>query len=139
MTRLVVEGSRRQRRWAFLVALDGGSRIGGAPVVRFVCGLTRRDLCTRSGAGRDRPVERGAMAGETIGRREELLAFDEFLRAVPAGGQALLLEGDAGIGKTALWQEGSRLARERGFRALTSRSADSETQIASLSTAGQQQ
>src|SRR5438034_211552 len=70
------------------------------------------------------------MAVEIIGRREELLAFDGFLGAVPAGGQALLLEGDAGIGKTALWQEGNRLALERGFRVLTSRSAHSETQIA---------
>jgi DNA-binding CsgD family transcriptional regulator len=32
--------------------------------------------------------------------------------------------------KTALWQEGNRLAREHGFRVLTSRSAHSETQIA---------
>ena len=70
------------------------------------------------------------MVGEIIGRGEELLAFDGFLGAVPAGRQALLLEGDAGIGKTALWQEGNRLARERGFRILTSRSAHSETQIA---------
>jgi len=70
------------------------------------------------------------MAVEIIGRREELLAFDGFLRAVPAGGQALLLEGDAGIGKTALWQEGNRLARERGCQVLRSRSAHSETQIA---------
>jgi DNA-binding CsgD family transcriptional regulator len=70
------------------------------------------------------------MAVEIIGRREELLAFDGFFEALPAGGQALLLEGDAGIGKSALWQEGNRLARERGFRVLTSRSAHSETQIA---------
>src|ERR1044071_7865397 len=70
------------------------------------------------------------MAVEIIGRREELLAFEGFLAALPAGGQALLLEGDPGIGKTALWQAGNRLARERGFRVLTSRSADSETQIA---------
>src|SRR5436190_21758678 len=70
------------------------------------------------------------MAVEIIGRREELLAFDGFLEALPAGGQALLLEGDAGIGKTALWQERNRLARARGFRVLTSRSAHSETQIA---------
>jgi DNA-binding CsgD family transcriptional regulator len=70
------------------------------------------------------------MAVEIIGRREELLALDEFLRAVPGGGEALLLEGDPGIGKTALWQEGSRLSRARGFRLLRSRSAHSETQIA---------
>jgi DNA-binding CsgD family transcriptional regulator len=74
--------------------------------------------------------EAGAMAVEIIGRREELLAFDGVFEALPAGGQALLLEGDAGIGKTALWKEGNRLARERGFRVLTSRSAHSETQIA---------
>jgi DNA-binding CsgD family transcriptional regulator len=59
-----------------------------------------------------------------------MLAFDGFLESLPAGGRALLLEGDAGIGKTALWHEGNRLARERGFRVLTSRSAHSETQIA---------
>jgi DNA-binding NarL/FixJ family response regulator len=70
------------------------------------------------------------MAVEIIGRREELLAFDEFLEALPAGGRALLFEGDAGIGKTALWQEANRIARERGFRVLTARSAPSEAQVA---------
>ena len=50
------------------------------------------------------------MAVEIIGRRGELLALDGFFEAVPAGGQALLLEGDPGIGKTVLWQEGNRLA-----------------------------
>jgi DNA-binding NarL/FixJ family response regulator len=73
---------------------------------------------------------KGAMAAEIIGRRDELLALEGFLDAVPGGGQALLLEGDAGIGKSALWDEGLRLARERSFRLLTARSARSETQIA---------
>jgi len=58
------------------------------------------------------------MADEIIGRREALLALGEFVEAVPAGGPALLFEGDAGIGKTALWVEGVRLARARGFRVL---------------------
>jgi DNA-binding CsgD family transcriptional regulator len=70
------------------------------------------------------------MAVEIVGRRNELLALEEFLEALPAGGQALLLEGDAGIGKTALWQEGIRLGHEHGFRVLTSRAGHSETQIA---------
>ncbi len=56
--------------------------------------------------------------------------LEGFLRAVPDGGQASLLEGDAGIGKTALWQDANRRARELGLRVLTSRSAGSETQIA---------
>ncbi len=70
------------------------------------------------------------MAGEIIGRRIELLALEAFLQAVPAGGQALLLEGDAGIGKSLLWSEGLRLGRERGLRVLTARAARSETQVA---------
>src|SRR5207249_361082 len=70
------------------------------------------------------------MAGEIIGRRMELLALEAFLEAVPAGGQALLLEGDAGIGKSLLWSEGLRLGRERSFRVLTARAARSETQVA---------
>ena len=70
------------------------------------------------------------MKGELIGRREELLALEAFLGVLPAGGQALLLEGDAGIGKSALWYEGIRVARERNFRVLTARAARSETQIA---------
>src|SRR2546423_1592843 len=44
------------------------------------------------------PRNRGRMAEEIIGRREELLALGEFVEAVPAGGAALLFEGDAGIG-----------------------------------------
>ena len=98
-------------------------------VVRFVFGLTGCDRVREAEAG---VIARGigAMAVEIIGRREERLAFGEFLEAVPAGGQALLLEGDAGIGKTALWQEANGLARERGFGVLTARSAPSEAQIA---------
>ncbi len=69
------------------------------------------------------------MAEEVIGRSGELLALRAFVEAVPDTGQALLLEGDAGIGKTVLWQEGLRLADESGIRVLKSRSSPSETQI----------
>src|SRR3954468_14126570 len=70
------------------------------------------------------------MAAEIIARREELLALDAFLEAAPAGGHALLLHGDAGIGKTVLWEEALRLAGERGFRVLRSRPTQSEAQVA---------
>lgn len=70
------------------------------------------------------------MAVQIIGRREELLTLEAFLTDIPAGGQALLLEGDAGIGKTALWQEGLRAARERGVTVLRASPSSSEAQIA---------
>ena len=69
------------------------------------------------------------MAVEIIGRREELLAVEAFLTDLSAGGQALLLEGDAGIGKTVLWQEGLRGARERGIQVLQARPSDAEAQL----------
>ena len=70
------------------------------------------------------------MAEQIVGRRAELVALGEFLDAVSGGGSAVLLEGDAGIGKTLLWQEGARLARERGFRILGARATQSELRTA---------
>ena len=70
------------------------------------------------------------MAEQIVGRRSELAVLGEFLDAVPAGGSALLFEGDAGIGKTALWQEGARLARDRGMCVLTARASHSELRTA---------
>ena len=65
-----------------------------------------------------------------MGRRDELEALARFVDDVPSGGQALLIEGDAGIGKTLLWQEGVRAARESGIRVLSARAAQAETRIA---------
>jgi DNA-binding CsgD family transcriptional regulator len=70
------------------------------------------------------------MAGEIIGRRDELLALAAFLEAAPAGGHAMLLEGDAGVGKTVLWEEALRLASTREFRVLRSRPSPAEAQVA---------
>ena len=70
------------------------------------------------------------MAAEIIGRRDELLALETFLETVPTGGQALLLEGDAGIGKTVLWQEALRAADGRDFHVLRSCPNQSEAQVA---------
>jgi DNA-binding NarL/FixJ family response regulator len=69
------------------------------------------------------------MAVEIIGRRKELLTLAAFLTDAPEGGQVLLLEGDAGIGKTALWQEGVRAARKRGIQVLQARPSGSEAQM----------
>jgi len=55
-----------------------------------------------------------------IGRDPELAAVEWFLDRVPAG--ALLeLEGEPGIGKTAVWSEACERARRRGYRVLSVR------------------
>ena len=70
------------------------------------------------------------MANEIIGRQEGLLALGEFLDAVAPAGRLSYSRAEAGIGKTVLWQEGVRLARDRGFRVLTARSTQSELHVA---------
>jgi DNA-binding CsgD family transcriptional regulator len=70
------------------------------------------------------------MTEPIIGRRSELKALARFVEAVPAGGRALLIEGEAGIGKTALLQESVRAAEASGFRVLSARAAPAEAQMA---------
>src|SRR3954454_14023405 len=94
----------------------------------------------REGGFRHRPVHpggacrwavrRGAMAGDIIGRRDELLALETFLDNAATGGQALLLEGDAGIGKPVLWEEPLGDAAMLCFRVLRARPNQADAQIA---------
>ena len=66
---------------------------------------------------------------EIIGRGDELVAVDEMLERASGGFAGLVLEGEPGIGKTALWDAGRAAAAERGFRILSSRPARSDAQL----------
>ncbi len=70
------------------------------------------------------------MGFELIGRDEELLDVERFLVAVPDGARALLIEGEAGAGKTALWEAALGLAAEAGARVITARPTETETSFA---------
>lgn len=63
-----------------------------------------------------------------VGRESEHAVLNGFLDADPLG--ALLLSGEAGIGKTTLWEAGIDAARERGVRVLSARASDAEAQLA---------
>jgi DNA-binding CsgD family transcriptional regulator len=54
-----------------------------------------------------------------VGRSTELAAVAELAEAGPSTLQALVLEGEPGMGKTTLWREGVSLARERGLLTIT--------------------
>ena len=69
------------------------------------------------------------MAGDVIGREPELAILDRFLDAIPAGPGALLLSGEAGIGKTTVWKEGLDGARERRYRTLSCGPVEAETRL----------
>ncbi|WP_193044566.1 helix-turn-helix transcriptional regulator [Mycolicibacterium baixiangningiae] len=64
---------------------------------------------------------------QLISRDAELSAVDTFLAAVPSGTSVLILEGDAGIGKSTVWRAGIARARARGFRVLSARPVSSES------------
>jgi DNA-binding CsgD family transcriptional regulator len=63
-----------------------------------------------------------------LGREEELAAIARFVNDDRSGPRALLLEGEAGIGKTTLWREGLRLAEDKGL-VLESRASEVETRL----------
>jgi DNA-binding CsgD family transcriptional regulator len=70
------------------------------------------------------------MAFGIVGREEELDFLHAFLDQEAGGPLALVLEGEAGIGKSTLWLAGVEAARDRGLRVLSSRPAEAERGLA---------
>ncbi|MBT1676340.1 helix-turn-helix transcriptional regulator [Curtobacterium aurantiacum] len=64
-------------------------------------------------------VSEGAGAPSLFGRSDELAVLTRLLDDVGQGGAALLVEGEAGIGKTTLLTAVEHEARRAGFRVLT--------------------
>jgi DNA-binding CsgD family transcriptional regulator len=64
-----------------------------------------------------------------IGREKELAATGRLLDRAAEGAAALVLDGEAGIGKTTLWLEAVGAADARGFRVLQARPAESEATL----------
>ena len=69
------------------------------------------------------------MSTGVVGRDTELASVRGFVSGIPEGALALALEGEAGIGKTTLWQAGLDEAGDHGFRILVARPAESETAL----------
>ena len=67
---------------------------------------------------------------EIVGREAELAAVRELMARPRGGRSALLLEGDAGIGKSTLWLAGIAAAEQQGHRVLSARPAEAEAQLA---------
>jgi DNA-binding CsgD family transcriptional regulator len=70
-----------------------------------------------------------AAESEVVGREQELAAIAAFLDAPPGGPAALLVEGEAGIGKTTLWLAAVQAARTRGQQVLDAVPAEAERDL----------
>jgi AAA ATPase domain len=64
-----------------------------------------------------------------IGREREIAVVLALLDSEPGGPRALLVDGEAGIGKSTVWFEAVRLAEARGYRVLRARPAESEAKL----------
>jgi predicted ATPase len=60
------------------------------------------------------------MIVEIVGRDEELASLHLFINEASEEPAALVLEGEAGIGKSTLWEAGVEHARTQGVKVLSS-------------------
>ena len=66
------------------------------------------------------------MGAILVGREQDVAVALESLELLAAGPSALAIEGEAGIGKSALWQLAVGAAREHGLRVLEARPSEAE-------------
>src|SRR5580765_4417534 len=64
-----------------------------------------------------------------VGREPEIAVIESFLSADEVGFAALELVGEAGIGKTTVWQAAVRRGNELGLPVLSARPAESEARL----------
>ena len=73
--------------------------------------------------------DRQPMAASVVGRDIELTALGEFVSGIPRGASILVLEGEAGMGKTTLWRAGLERAVGEALRTLEAAPAQSEAEL----------
>ena len=69
------------------------------------------------------------MPASVAGRDSELAALSDFLAGISDGASVLVLEGEAGVGKTTLWKASVAAAESAGQRVLPARPVESETEL----------
>ena len=69
------------------------------------------------------------MGGSIAGRDAELASVRDFVAGLSDGASALVLQGEAGVGKTTVWEAGTAEAEESGLLVLRARPAEGETAL----------
>jgi len=62
-----------------------------------------------------------------VGRRVELATLEEIVRCLPGGGRLVVVEGEAGIGKSRLIEAAAQMGRDAGLTVLSSQAEQLET------------
>ena len=129
----VAEEVRPRARQA-LRKLGGEARVPLAPrlpveVVRVEDRVGLHFGAVSLGAALREADNRSMVTGAVVGRETELAVLAEFLAAEGAWPRTLVLEGEAGAGKTTLWQTAVEDAQE-DFRVLATRPLETEAKLA---------
>lgn len=74
-------------------------------------------------------MAQGKSATRLYGREREIALIEDLINRVESQGSAIVVRGEAGIGKSSLLAEAAALARERGMLVLTTAGAQSETHL----------
>ncbi|WP_036437811.1 AAA family ATPase [Mycobacterium sp. URHB0044] len=69
------------------------------------------------------------VGGRIVGRAAEFRTLDDFLTSLAERSSALVIDGEAGIGKTTLWSAAVQQARERGFRVFSARASQARSAL----------
>ena len=83
--------------------------------------------CGSGWTAHDRPVE--TPSDTIVGRDLELATVDAFLGGIAALPSGLLIEGQAGIGKSTIWESAVSNAEARGFRVIQCRPGGGEVRL----------
>ena len=114
-------GPHAYREFVLQTGLDGEVY----ELLRGAGSIEAHRLASRTGpAGASQSAQ--GVATQVIGRDEELGSVEAFLAGVEQGPAALVLSGEAGIGKTMLWEAGVEEAERRFGRVLSHRSVEAE-------------
>ena len=98
------------------------------PVIPYTDGRHHaREAAIDANAGAPVPIAGSSRSDPVVGRDGEILRLAAFIDRISNGPAALSLEGEAGIGKSTLWQWTISRARERGWSILTARPVEAET------------
>ena len=85
------------------------------------------DVSVSAASSEDAATSPAVDAGRVVGRESELAEVARWVEAVQAGPSLLVIEGEAGIGKTTLWQEALLAARAASCVVLPCRPTETES------------
>ena len=95
------------------------------PVIPYTDG--QREARSTIDASAGAPAAASSRIDLVVGRDAEISQLAMFIDRIPDGPAALSIEGEAGIGKSTLWQWAIRRARELSWAVLTARPVEAET------------